>query len=35
MARFVVGAIALLIFWLVIELASALKRWNNDDHHRG
>ncbi|AYQ38308.1 hypothetical protein CVS37_09480 [Burkholderia lata] len=35
MARFVVGAIALLIFWFVVEIVLALKRWNNDEHHRG
>lgn len=35
MARFVVGAIALLIFWFVVEIALALKHWNDDEHHRG
>ncbi|OXJ04622.1 hypothetical protein CFB48_07730 [Burkholderia sp. AU33647] len=35
MGRFVVGVIALLILWLVVELAHALKRWNDDEHHRG
>lgn len=35
MARFVVGAIALLIFWFVVEIALAIKRIGDDDHHRG
>ncbi len=35
MARFVVGAIALLILWLVIEIARAIKRIGDDEHHRG
>ncbi len=35
MARFVVGAIALLIFWFVVEIAIAIKRKGEDEHHRG
>ncbi|VWB83147.1 hypothetical protein BLA13014_03834 [Burkholderia aenigmatica] len=35
MARFVVGVIAILIFWFVVEVACALKRWNGDEHHCG
>lgn len=35
MARFVVGALALLILVLVIEIVRALRRWGDDEHHRG
>jgi len=35
MARFVIGVGALLILWLVVELARAIKRWGDDEHHRG
>ncbi len=35
MARFVIGALALLAFWLVVEIARAIKRIGDDDHHRG
>ncbi len=35
MARFVIGALALLILWLVVEIARALKRWGADKYHRG
>ncbi len=35
MGRVVVGVITLLIFWFVVEVVLALKRWNNDEHHRG
>ncbi len=35
MTRFVVGVLALLFFWFVVEIIRALKHWNEDDHHRG
>lgn len=35
MARIAMGALALLILWLVIEVAIATKRIGDDDHHRG
>ncbi|QPB08737.1 hypothetical protein CPT_Magia_055 [Burkholderia phage Magia] len=34
MARFVIGALALLALWFVVEIAHALKSWNDDEHHR-
>lgn len=35
MARFVVGVIALLIFWFFVEIGIAIKKKGEDDHHRG
>ncbi len=35
MARFVIGALALLALWLVVEIAIAIKDKGRDDHHRG
>lgn len=35
MALFVVGAIVLLAFWLVVKIAIAIKQKGDDDHHRG
>lgn len=33
MARFVIGALALLALWLVVEIALAIKRIGDDEHH--
>ncbi|ONC03263.1 hypothetical protein AQ910_10885 [Burkholderia pseudomallei] len=33
MKHFVIGAFALLILWLVVEVARAVKRIGDDEHH--
>ncbi|ABN87478.1 conserved domain protein [Burkholderia pseudomallei 668] len=33
MARIAMGVLALLILWLVVEIARAVKRIGDDEHH--